>query len=334
MQERQLALAADLSTREVANTRSIKYIEAMMRRKESTLLESVVREMLNEAEVVTPNAQLLAILQAYFGRVNSDCVDEANRRAEAGATPEEILEILLNPECLNPDASEESTSDSTTALATTAAFTMAHPVKTALLGLGAVALAGITTAVIGKMIKRGARKRDQLAALEKLRAKIQVFEKVAGAGSERDVTETMTDDEIEAIKNANPFFLKTLNDVMEVEVSNPTDKKYEITNLVFRTSFYVPGKIMDKPFYREDTLNFSGKLGSIPAMTEKIDIVVSLEGAMKEAMKNMKKRSDLVVVLEPYAIQITDASTGKPVDYLSLRHDNIHQKFKVSTIRL
>jgi hypothetical protein len=211
---------------------------------------------------------------------------------------------------------------------------MAHPVKTALLGLGAVALAGITTAVIGKMIKRGARKRDQLAALEKLRAKIQVFEKVAGAGTEREVTETMTDDEIEAIKNANPFFLKTLNDVMEVEVSNPTDKKYEITNLLFRTSYYVPGKIMDKPFYREYNMNFAGKLGTIPARTDRLDIVVSLEGAMKEAMKNMKKRADLIVVLEPHAIQVTDASTGKPVDYLLLKHDNIHQKFKVSTIRL
>jgi hypothetical protein len=306
----------------------------------SRQLEHIVRQVLiNEADStettgpVSPSAEVLAILTAYFGHISSTCMTAANDAAAAGATAEEILDIILDPACQNEESSAAA-EEGPPASIKTAAWAMEHPAAATLAAVGAVGLGVLATGVIKKMIKRAGRKRDQLAAIEKIRRRIDVQSR-AKPGDEGNDFSDLTDEEILAINRANPHAMMVRpGNKVKVRITNPTSKYFELTDLEFAHNYYVSGKIMDKPYLTGETMtspeaklegsdlekNYLGRDVVPPGSSN--EYLVSIQNAAFLATKPAGEKRDLFVVVAPLALKgrlYSGRNYGDPSMTVSLR---------------
>jgi hypothetical protein len=286
----------------------------------SRQLEHIVRQVLiNEADStettgpVSPSAEVLAILTAYFGHISSTCMTAANDAAAAGATAEEILDIILDPACQNEESSAAA-EEGPPASIKTAAWAMEHPAAATLAAVGAVGLGILATSVIKKMIKRAGRKRDQLAAIEKIRRRIDVQSR-AKPGDEGNDFADLTEEEILAINRANPHAMMVRpGNKIEVRITNPTSKYFIPQTLTFVHHYYVSGKIMDRPYLVGEkmfslSVPIEGpglakdylKRATVPPNSSNV-YLISIEEAIEKASKPAGEKRDMFSVIVPLAI--------------------------------
>jgi hypothetical protein len=204
------------------------------------------------AESGYPSEELIAALQALFGRVNSECVGRANEAAAAGASGEEIIDILLGEGCL-VDAPGGVDNDGTNILA----WSVANPGKAAAIGLGTTAAAILGSWLIKKLIRRGKIKRSVLEGLDKIRRLQEASRGVERGEAYGGVPEiALSTEEIKNISDRDPALIAMDEDFnISLKVSNPTNTEYEIFSLTLVAKYYKKGEDLRKPYY-EETIYF------------------------------------------------------------------------------
>lgn len=262
---------------------------------------------------VTPSAEVIALIQAYFSHINGPCMNRANEAAANGATAEEILDIILDPACQNEDPSDEVPAG-VGQVAQTTAWVMANPAATALIGVGAVALGVIANKVIKRLIARHQRKKDQLAAIEKIRRRIDVTSRTK-TGNEGPDFADLTEEEILAINRANPHALMVQpGNKIEVRITNPTNKYFVPQSLTFAHHYYVSGKIMDKPYLVGEKMTMSSvplegpglvkdyaKRDAVPPSSSNT-YLISIDEAIEKASKPPGEKRDMFAVVVPMSL--------------------------------
>jgi hypothetical protein len=297
-----------------------------------------------------------------FGRVNSDCIAEANRMAaeadearraavEAGETPTEtesetarvILDYLLTPGCLNPDPAEDGGQEITeTGLSTKIiAWTIANPGKAAALTISGVAITALAGYIIKKLFARRKRKKLQVAAAEKLRATRDVI----GAGTERRGEQVdLTTDEIAAIGRANPHMLAQSDGNIEIVIDNHSQDHIAYINTIFYTvAFYKSDKIMDKPYLRSPMSYIvvseilKGPIGSAGEKGKSTRLTASVAPFLEKAGYDSSRR-DVIAVLEPvtaYIFMLEEMGRSTGIDMKSpIKLNRVKNEYRVSTLGL
>lgn len=261
---------------------------------------------------MTPSAEVIALIQAYFGHISSTCMEEANEAAANGAEAEEILDIILDPACQNETSADVP--DSVGKVAQTTAWAMANPAAAVLIGVGTVALGVIANKVIKRLMTRSQRKQDQLAAIEKIRRRIDVASRTK-TGNEGPDFADLTEEEILAINRANPHALMVQPDnKIEVRITNPTSKYFIPQTLTFVHHYYVSGKIMDRPYLvGEKMFTLSVPIegpGLVKDYLKRVAVppnssnayLISIEEAIEKASKPAGEKRDMFSVVVPLAV--------------------------------
>jgi hypothetical protein len=204
------------------------------------------------AESGYPSEELIAALQALFGRVNTDCVARANEAAAAGAGGEEIIDILLGESCL-ADAPAGVDNDGTNILA----WSVANPGKAAAIGLGTTAAAILGSWLIKKLIRRGKIKRSVLEGLDKIRRLQEASRGVEKGQAYGGVPEiALSTEEVKNISDRDPALIAMDEDFnISLKISNPTNTAYDLYNIIFVAKYYKKGEDLRKPYY-EETISF------------------------------------------------------------------------------
>jgi hypothetical protein len=251
--ERPPAPAADLNTRDLASTFESSKILTHMTNRQRFLLESVISNILVEADTEQPSQQLLDALLVFFQGVGTDCVARANaaaaRNPPAGA--QELVSILMDPACQVEGA---EASAGTTALAGVLANPQAALGKL-LLGLGGVAFTTLIYKLIRKSYKDLIKTERQDIALEKIGYYYGIKSSAPGtetAGMKAATSPAeITMQDIEILRGLDPAFeairsCKTSNKCIEFEISNYTGSspleiiKIDFTWKAWRTD--IPGR--------------------------------------------------------------------------------------------
>jgi hypothetical protein len=197
-----------------------------------------------------PSEELIAAIQALFGRVNSECVGRANEAAAAGAEGQELIDILLGDGCL---VGEEVAGDEISSGGRLLAWAVGNPGKAVALGIGTTAAGILGSWLISHLIKRGKIKRTILQGAEKIRRLQEISAGIERGESYRGVPDlVLSGEEIRYISDRDPALIAMDEDKnIVLKISNPTNVAYELYQVIFDVKYYKKGEDLRKPYFSE-----------------------------------------------------------------------------------